>query len=85
MTVLTNRIVAVDIPVAVDEIIHIAAVPLAIYDDVLKIKVSRSESNAINSSAISCSVAKWVRCCFPSKKENTIFWPFRVQRLPFKG
>ena len=41
MTILTNRIVAVDITAAVYEITHIAAVPLAIYDDVLKIKVSR--------------------------------------------
>ncbi len=41
VAILANRIVAVDVPVAVDEIIHIAAVPFAICNHILKIKFSR--------------------------------------------
>ena len=41
VAVLTNRIIAVDVPVAVDEIIYIAAVPFAICNHILEIKFSR--------------------------------------------
>ena len=37
----TNRIIAVDISVTVDEVIHIAAVPLAIRNHILEIEFSR--------------------------------------------
>lgn len=37
----TNRIIAVDISVTVDEVIHITAVPLAIRNHILKIEFSR--------------------------------------------
>ena len=36
-----DRMVAVDVPVTVYEVIHIAVMPLAIHDDILKIKLSR--------------------------------------------
>jgi len=36
-----NRIIAVDVPVTVDEVIHIAAVPFAIRNHILKIEFSR--------------------------------------------
>ena len=36
-----NRIIAVDVPVTVDEIIHIAAVPLAIRNHIFAIEFSR--------------------------------------------
>lgn len=36
-----NRIIAVDVPVTVDEIIHIAAVPFAIHNYILEIEFSR--------------------------------------------
>ena len=39
--VLTNRIIAIDVPMTVDEIIHIAAVPFAIHNHILEIKFSR--------------------------------------------
>ena len=41
VAVLTNRIIAIDVPMTVDEIIHIAAVPLTISYDILDIKFSR--------------------------------------------
>ncbi len=41
VTVPTNRIIAVDIPVTVDEVIHIAVVPLAIRNHILEIEFSR--------------------------------------------
>ena len=63
VAVSANCTVAVDIPMTVDEVIHIAVIPLAIQNHILKIEFS--------SSATSCSVAKWVRCCFSSKKEKT--------------
>ena len=37
----TNRIIAVDVPVTVDEVIHIAAVPFAVRDYILEIEFSR--------------------------------------------
>ena len=37
----TNRIIAVDVPVTVDEVIHITAVPLAIHNHILEIEFSR--------------------------------------------
>lgn len=70
VAVSANRIVAVDITVAVHEIVHVTVIPLAVRDDILKVITLASESRANNSSATSCSVAKWVRCCFPSKKEK---------------
>lgn len=36
-----NRVVAVYVSVTVDEVIHIAAIPLAIHNHILKIKLSR--------------------------------------------
>ena len=36
-----NRVIAVYIPVTVDEIIHIAAIPLALHNHILKIEFSR--------------------------------------------
>lgn len=36
-----NRIIAVYVPVTVDEVIHIAAVPLAIRNHILEIEFSR--------------------------------------------
>lgn len=41
VTVLTNRIIAVDVPMTVDEVIHIAAIPLAIRNHILEIEFSR--------------------------------------------
>jgi len=41
VAVLTNRIIAIDVPMTVDEIIHIAAVPFAIHNHILEIKFSR--------------------------------------------
>ena len=41
VTVLTNRIIAVDVPVTVNEVIHIAAIPLAIRNHILEIEFSR--------------------------------------------
>ena len=70
VAVSANCTVAVDIPMTVDEVIHIAVIPLAIQNHILKIEFA-SKSNSNNSSATSCSVAKWVRCCFSSKKEKT--------------
>ena len=36
-----NRIIAVDVPMTVDEVIHIATVPFAIRNHILEIKFSR--------------------------------------------
>ena len=36
-----NRVIAVYIPVTVDEIIHIAAIPLALHNHILKIEFPR--------------------------------------------
>jgi len=41
MAVPANRIVTVDVPMTVDEVIHIVAVPLAIRNHILKIEFSR--------------------------------------------
>lgn len=41
VTVLTNRIIAVDVPMTVNEIIHIATVSLTIRNYISKIKFSR--------------------------------------------
>ena len=41
VTVLTNRIIAVDVPVTVNEVIHIAAIPLDIRNHILEIEFSR--------------------------------------------
>lgn len=41
VTVPTNYIIAVDVSVTVDEVIHIAAVPFAIHNHILKIEFSR--------------------------------------------
>ena len=41
MAVPTNRTIAVDVPVTVDEVIHIAAVPLAIRNHIFAIEFSR--------------------------------------------
>lgn len=41
VTVPANRILAVDVPVTVDEVIHIAAIPFAIHNHILEIKFSR--------------------------------------------
>lgn len=41
MAVPANGTIAVDVPVTVDEIIHIAAVPLAIRNHILDIEFSR--------------------------------------------
>jgi hypothetical protein len=43
MAVPANRIIAVDVSVTVDEVIHITAVPLAIRNHILKIEFSRFE------------------------------------------
>ena len=40
MEVSANRIIAVDVPVTVDEVIHIAVIPLAINHYILKIEFS---------------------------------------------
>lgn len=40
MAVPADRLVAVDVPVAVYEVIHVAVVPLAIHDDISKINLS---------------------------------------------
>lgn len=37
MAVSANRIVAVDITVAVHEIVHVTVIPLAVRDDILKV------------------------------------------------
>ena len=37
----TNRIIAVDVPMTVDEVIHIATVPFAVRNHILKIEFSR--------------------------------------------
>lgn len=36
-----NRIIAVDVPVTVDEVIHIAVVPFAIHNHILEIEFFR--------------------------------------------
>lgn len=41
MAVPANGTIAVDVPMTVDEVIHIAAVPLAIRNHILKIEFSR--------------------------------------------
>ena len=41
VTVSANRIIAVDVPMTVDEVIHIATVPFAIHNHILEIKFSR--------------------------------------------
>ena len=41
VTVSANCTVAVDIPMTVDEVIHIAVIPLAIQNHILKIEFSR--------------------------------------------
>ncbi len=41
MAIPANRIVAVDVPVAVYEVIHVAVIPLAACHDILKVKLSR--------------------------------------------
>ena len=41
VAVSANRIIAVYVPVTVDEVIHIAAVPLAIRNHILEIEFSR--------------------------------------------
>ena len=41
MAVPANDTIAVDVPVTVDEIVHIAIVPLAVCDHILEIKFSR--------------------------------------------
>ena len=41
MAIPADRMVAVDVPVTVYEVIHVAVMPLAVHDDILKIKLSR--------------------------------------------
>lgn len=41
VTVPANRIIAVDVPMTVDEVIHIAAVPFAVHNYILEIEFSR--------------------------------------------
>ncbi|MFS2476674.1 hypothetical protein AAH116_08405 [Bacteroides uniformis] len=41
VAVSANRIVAVDITVAVHEIVHVTVIPLAVRDDILKVNNSR--------------------------------------------
>lgn len=41
VTVPANGTIAVDVPVTVDEVIHIAAVPFAVRDYILEIEFSR--------------------------------------------
>ena len=41
VAVSANRVVTVDVPVTVYEVIHIAAIPLAIHNHILKIECSR--------------------------------------------
>ena len=41
VTVPANGTIAVDVPVTVDEVIHITAVPLAIHNHILEIEFSR--------------------------------------------
>ena len=41
VAVLANGTIAVDVPVTVDEVIHIAAVPFAVRDYILEIEFSR--------------------------------------------
>lgn len=40
MAVSAHRVIAIYVPVAVYEVIHVAVIPLAIYDDILKVKLS---------------------------------------------
>lgn len=41
VAVSTNYIIAVDVPMTVDEVIHIAAVPFAVHNYILEIEFSR--------------------------------------------
>ena len=81
MAVPADRMIAVDIPVAVYKILHVTVVLLTTRHDITEIHCFASTSNAKNSFATSCSSTKWCRCFFPPKRERAIVRSFHDEIL----
>lgn len=79
MAVPADRMVAVDIPVAVYKILHVTVVLLTTRHDITEIHCFASTSNAKNSFATSCSATKWCRCFFPPKERGPLLGLFMMK------
>ena len=82
MAVPANRIVAVDVAVAVDEIIHIAIVPLAVGNDILKVNDSRLGKQGEQFFRYILFSSEMAKVLLPFKKrEDFLICPFMLNYL----
>lgn len=79
MAVPADRMVTVDIPVAVYEILHVTVVLLIARHDITEIHCFASTSNANNSFATSCSATKWCRCFSLQKERGPLLGLFMMK------
>lgn len=76
MAIPANRTVAVDVPVTVYKVIHIAAIPFAACHDVLKIKLPRFGEQFVKFFRYILFRSEVVQMWSPFKKEDLLFCPF---------
>ena len=80
MAVPADRMIAVDIPVAVYKILHVTVVLLTTRHDITEIHCFLLQrAMRKNSFATSCSSTKWCRCFFPSKKRGPLLGLFMMK------
>lgn len=84
MAIPANRTVAVDVPVTVYKVIHIAAIPFAACHDVLKIKLPRFGEQFVKFFRYILFRSEVVQMWSPFKKERTCCFVLSC-RIVFMG
>lgn len=84
MAIPANRTVAVDVPVTVYKVIHIAAIPFAACHDVLKIKLPRFGEQLVKFFRYILFRSEVVQMWSPLKKERTCCFVLSC-RIVFMG
>lgn len=79
MAVPADRTVAVNVPVAVYEVVHVAAIPFAACHDILKIKLSRLGEQRVKFFRYILFRSEMAQMWSPFKKrEDRLFCPFML-------
>ncbi len=77
-----DRMIAVDVPVTVYEVIRVAVMPLAVHDDILKIKLSRFGEQRKKFVRYILFRSEVMKMPSPFKKrEDLLFCPFMLNYL----
>lgn len=84
VAVTAHRLVAVYVPVAVYEVLHVAVVPLAVCQDVLKIKLSRFGEQRVKFLRYVLFRSEMVLMSSPLKKRDNLLFCLFISNYLFR-